>query len=371
MAIAGGGLAGLALAILSARAGYSTILFEKERYPFHKVCGEYVGFESWNFLQDLGLPLSDMQLPIIHRLMISSPAGKFLEQDLPLGGFGISRHTLDHMLVQQARREGVVIAEGCRVMDVIYRNNGFIIFSSLGETECRVAAAAFGRRSSLDAKWKREFLRQRPGKLNHYIAVKYHIRANHPADLLAMHNFAGGYCGTSRVDQDRCSLSYLSTAQNLRMHRNDVSEMEEKVLMKNPFIRDIFLQSSRLSREPLMLSRISFNKKTQVENHVLMLGDAAGMISPLFGNGISLALHSAKLAFDEIQEFMKGRINRFELEQQYTQQWERNFGRRMMAGRLFQRLSGSPSVPDPLVSALTPFPGLVKSLIRFTQGHPF
>jgi flavin-dependent dehydrogenase len=52
--IAGGGLAGLALSIQCAQAGYRTVLFEKEKYPFHKVCGEYISFESWNFLEELG-----------------------------------------------------------------------------------------------------------------------------------------------------------------------------------------------------------------------------------------------------------------------------------------------------------------------------
>jgi 2-polyprenyl-6-methoxyphenol hydroxylase-like FAD-dependent oxidoreductase len=57
--IAGGGLAGLALSIQLGKAGYRVALFEKERYPYHKVCGEYISLESWNFLQELGLPLSD------------------------------------------------------------------------------------------------------------------------------------------------------------------------------------------------------------------------------------------------------------------------------------------------------------------------
>ncbi len=58
---------------------------EKEQYPFHKVCGEYISLESWNFLQDLGVPLSDMQLPLINRVLISSPNGRFVESNLPLG----------------------------------------------------------------------------------------------------------------------------------------------------------------------------------------------------------------------------------------------------------------------------------------------
>src|SRR6476469_2347436 len=98
IAIAGGGLGGLALSIQCARAGYRTVLFEREKYPFHKVCGEYISLESWNFLEELGLPLSDMQLSSITRLQVSAPGGKHIEATLPLGGFGISRYTLDQLL---------------------------------------------------------------------------------------------------------------------------------------------------------------------------------------------------------------------------------------------------------------------------------
>src|SRR5947207_7667295 len=109
VAIIGGGLAGLALAIQCAKAGYETILFEKEKYPFHKVCGEYISLESWDFMEELGLPLSEMNLPIIRKLIISAPNGKTLEHMLPLGGFGISRYKLDAMLASIAEKNGVAI----------------------------------------------------------------------------------------------------------------------------------------------------------------------------------------------------------------------------------------------------------------------
>ncbi|MCW3086897.1 MAG: NAD(P)/FAD-dependent oxidoreductase, partial [Sediminibacterium sp.] len=66
IAIIGGGLAGLTLAIQGADAGYKVILFEKETYPFHKVCGEYISMESWDFLQRCGVPLGDWSLPRIN-----------------------------------------------------------------------------------------------------------------------------------------------------------------------------------------------------------------------------------------------------------------------------------------------------------------
>ena len=58
-AIVGGGLAGLSLAIRLSKKGYHILLLEKEIYPFHKVCGEYISMESWGFLTALGLPLEE------------------------------------------------------------------------------------------------------------------------------------------------------------------------------------------------------------------------------------------------------------------------------------------------------------------------
>src|ERR1700722_5156440 len=101
--IAGGGLAGLALSIQLARSGYSVALLEKETYPYHKVCGEYISLESWNFLEELGLPLSDWNLPVIHQLLVSAPDGNSITHELPLGGFGISRFKLDAALAALSR----------------------------------------------------------------------------------------------------------------------------------------------------------------------------------------------------------------------------------------------------------------------------
>jgi flavin-dependent dehydrogenase len=371
IAIIGGGLAGLALSIQCVRAGYRTIVFEREKYPFHKVCGEYISLESWNFLEELGVPLSDMQLPVISRLQVSAPNGKYIESPLPLGGFGISRYTLDHLLANIARREGVVLMEETKVVNVVYRNNTFIVFSSRGETEVAIAAGTYGKRSNLDAKWKRPFTQVKPNKLNHYVGVKYHIETFFPEDMIALHNFENGYCGISRVENNKYCLCYLTTARNLRKSHNDIQAMEKNILQKNPFLEKIFSNAHFLYAEPLTISRISFNRKNQVDDHVLMIGDAAGMITPLCGNGMSMALHGSKLAFEEISQFMKGRITRYEMELQYTQQWEKHFGRRLQVGRLIQRFFGSASLSNFLITTLKPFPKFVAFLIGQTHGKPF
>lgn len=371
IAIIGGGLAGLTLSIQCVKAGYKVVMFEREKYPFHKVCGEYISHESWNFLQELGVPLSDMQLPQISRVLISAPNGKFMEHRLPLGGFGISRYTLDYTLAGIARKEGVDVWEETRVMDVVYRNNQFIIFTNKGEIEAKVAAGTFGKRSNLDVKWKRQFTQKRPNKLNHFVGVKYHIKVAHAADLIALHNFDSGYCGISQIENNKCCLCYLTTAHNLRRNRNDIHLAEKNILMKNPFLNQIFSTAEFLYEEPVTISRISFNKKTQVENHVLLIGDAAGMITPLCGNGMSMALHGSKLAAEQINDFLKGRINRFDMEQQYTQQWEKHFGRRLIMGRILQRFFGNAALSNLLLSLVKPFPRLTSWLISLTHGQPF
>src|ERR1700761_7028097 len=163
--IAGGGLAGLALSIQLGKAGYTVLLFEKENYPYHKVCGEYISLESWNFLEELGLPLSDWNLPIIRPLAMSAPDGRLLKHELPLGGFGISRYRLDAALAAIARSEGVELKESTRVTNIVFERDHFIVKTSAGDFSCKVACGCFGKRSNLDVRWKRAFIRKRSTRL--------------------------------------------------------------------------------------------------------------------------------------------------------------------------------------------------------------
>jgi flavin-dependent dehydrogenase len=119
------------------------------------------------------------------------------------------------------------------------------------------------------------------------------------------------------------------------------------------------------------ISQISFERKTQVVDHVLLIGDAAGMAVPLSGNGMSMALHGSKIAFRCIVSFLTGEIVRYELEQEYTDRWNRQFGRRLWMGRLLQRWFASQRRANLLLYSLRPFPKLVSFLIKQTHGQPF
>lgn len=371
LAIIGGGLGGLALSIQIARAGHKVILFEKEKYPFHRVCGEYISLESWDFLQRLGLDLNVLNVSHIKRLCVSAINGKSFEQELPLGGFGISRYKLDHTLAQLALQSGVIIKEQVRVNDIQFSNEGFFINSSGGDFKANLVAGCYGKRSNLDIKWKRPFSVAKKNKLNNYIGVKYHVRYNFPADLIALHNFRKGYCGISKVEGDQYCLCYLTTADNLQNSSNDIKKMEQTLLSVNPHLKKIFSECEKIREEPVIISQISFDKKTLVEDHVLMIGDAAGMITPLCGNGMSMALHASKIAAEQIRQFLSGTITREQMEQTYSAKWKKLFESRLRMGRRLQRLFDSQRLTSFMISLGRSFPILIRALIRKTHGQPF
>lgn len=371
LAIVGGGLAGLTLAIQIKRLGHSVILFEKEKYPFHRVCGEYISLESAPFLTEMGIDISAMGLPMINKLEVSSPDGTLLKHDLSPGGLGISRHLLDFTLAGIARNEGVRIMENEKVQDIEFSNGFFEIKSSIETIRSIASAGCFGKRSNLDIKWGRPFVKNKPGKLNNYIGVKYHVKTDHPADTIALHNFKDGYCGISKIEEDKYCFCYLTTAANLMDHHHSIKEMENNILRKNPFLKKIFQTAAFQFEEPIVISQISFEKKSTIENHVLMIGDAAGMITPLCGNGMSMAMHGSRIAAALIDEFLKGKINRDDMENQYLLQWNKNFSSRLRTGRFIQSMFGKSSVTNLFIKGMKPFPALVRKLVDQTHGETF
>ncbi|MFS8081882.1 MAG: NAD(P)/FAD-dependent oxidoreductase [Ginsengibacter sp.] len=371
IAIVGGGLAGLALSILMAKEKYKVILFEKEKYPFHKVCGEYISMESKPFLERLGLPLDSMNLPFIKNLIVTAPSGASIKSKLDMGGFGISRYKLDEALKNIAEESGVKVLEETKVSDVIFARDFFTIQFPGGEVSAATVAGAYGKRSNLDVKWKRDFTSEKPGKLNNYIGVKYHVNANLPPDTIGLHNFENGYCGISQIENNQFCLCYMTTADNLKKNNNSIAQMEKQILYKNPFLKKIFTTSEFLFDKPFTISQISFDQKPVVENHVLMMGDAAGMITPLCGNGMSMALHASRLAFINIHAFLQGEIKREEMEDGYAQAWHQQFSRRLKMGRLLQRYFGKTWVTNLFITTLKPFGVLIRKIIKATHGREF
>lgn len=368
--IIGGGLAGLFNALQLNRAGLQVVVIEKKSYPFHRVCGEYISNEVLPFIESLDIDINQLNPSRISRLEITSAGGKRFGCELDLGGFGISRYTLDNYLYQKARAEGVKFMLNTRVEDVRFMADYFEVVIPGHTLTAPLVIGSYGKRSNLDQKLKRSFFYKR----SPYLAVKFHIKIDFPDDLIQLNNYKDGYCGVSKVDGDRYCMCYLAKRDDLRKY-GSLAALEENVICKNPFLKKIFDHAEFLLDKPEVINEISFEKKAPVEQHILMSGDTAGMIAPLCGNGMAMAIRSAKLLADCIgKHYHPDKFtaqHRAQLEQAYTRAWEKEFANRLWAGRQMQRMFGRDSITGLTIAMLNHIPPLARFLIRTSHGQPF
>jgi len=358
----------LIAAIELKKANYSVTLIEKKKYPFHRVCGEYISNEVLHYLNERSLLPAEKEIPQIELFEFSSIKGRNIEMKLDLGGFGLSRYAFDYHLYQIACELGVEVLEQTSALSIQFLNNLFQIETSTGQNlEAAVVIGAYGKSSILDKKLNREFTLHR----SPYLGVKYHIQTNFPRNKVSLHNFEGGYCGISAIEDNKFNLCYLGSRETLKKY-GSIAEMEEQVLCQNPFLRDIFKNSEFLFDQPEVINEFSFAPKKLIENHILMAGDAAGLITPLCGNGMAMAIHSGKILADSIQKhFTEQKPNRPLLEKDYEQQWNALFKRRLWVGRQTQKLFGSRISSELTTRLMRSVPSAARVIMKNTHGQPF
>ena len=362
--IVGGGLAGLTNAIHLSKFKQRVLLIEKNSYPKHKVCGEYISNEVLPYLNSLGIDPIKEGAKKISKVQVSTTKGDLIKAELPLGGFGMSRYFLDSLLLKKARFNGVQVLKDS-VDSIRFKNEVFTVQTKDSKSfQSKIAIGAFGKRSALDLKMDREFIK----KKSPYLAVKLHVKGNFPENLIALHNFKGGYCGVSKVENNSINLCYITEYNSFKKYKN-ITDFQKQVVFKNKHLKKIFEESTSVFEKPLTISQISFETKKPVENHIIMCGDTAGMIHPLCGNGMGMAITSARLASVRILQFLNGEIKtRESLEKQYFKDWNNEFKTRLKTGHLIASLFRSQTVSQIAYSILKIIPFLLPKMIQFTHG---
>jgi len=364
--IIGGGLAGLVNAVHLSKAGLKVLVLEKNDYPKHKVCGEYISKEVLPYLESLGINPFEIGATSIDKFLLSTPNGMQVSTQLPLGGFGISRFTLDNFLYQKALSNGCIVKK-TTVEKINFVGEKFSVSTREGlEYFATFVVGAYGKRSKLDVHLDRNFIREK----THFLAVKCHLTGEFPDDIVALHNFNGGYCGVSKVENDFVNVCYLANYETFKPYRN-IETFQQEVLYKNPHLKKIFATMQPAFPKPLTISQISFSSKNTVENHILMSGDTAGMIHPLCGNGMGMAIHSAKILSELLVQFFDKKINnRQSLEVAYVEAWQAAFRKRLRAGRFLNVFLTNQNLLNIGIHGLKFSPKILPFIIKHTHGKP-
>lgn len=365
VAIIGGGIAGLSLAIDLKKRGYAIALVEKGNYPRHKVCGEYISMESYNYLKGICPAIAALNLPVIQHFKLTA-GNKEFATELDLGGFGISRYLLEDLLFKEAEKQGVTCILNTKVQAINRDKDNYVIKTNSDTIEATLVCNATGRKSNIKTVEKTN------NNTNvNYVGVKYHIKLVRRPDLIEIHNFPGGYCGISNIEDGKTCLCYIVNSQNLNKVNNSIAELEKVYLFKNKNLENIFTTAEFIFKEPVTISGINFLIKEPATDDAFFLGDSAGSMAPIIGNGMSMGLRSASVLAGNIQQYFSGSITKTQLTANYKGFWKKEFESRIKLSRYLQKLSESSFLTKSTIRFFTMFPALSKLVIKQTHGKPF
>lgn len=366
--VIGGGLAGLSLSIDLSQRGHKVAVIEKGSYPRHKVCGEYISMESYRYLSAICPAIKELDLPEIKKFRLTSTSKNEFTTDLGMGGFGISRFLLEDLLYKQALELNVTFMLDTKATTINYDQDRklYAVQTKSQILNASVVCNSSGRRSNLEMSERG----QKDQKAN-YVGVKYHVRLKRDPEQIEIHNFPGGYCGISNIEEDRACLCYIVNAKELAAANKSIPELERKILSQNKNLYKIFTEAEFLFKEPVTISGINFLIKEPINKTTFFLGDSAGSIAPVTGNGMSMALRSAYVLANNLDLLLKGKWTRAESEKEYSAFWNKEFSNRIVLSRYFQRLSEYPSLTKMTIGIFNVFPPLAKGIINLTHGKYF
>lgn len=299
--VAGGGLAGLALAAGLRRQGVPVTVGEAGHYPRHRVCGEFVSGVSRETLEELGIG-SVFGDALQHRSVSWFVGGREVGGgELPEPAMGISRFRMDRRLRDVVVAAGGEVREGLRVP----RKPG----------EGRVWAA--GRIPG-------------PGR---WVGLKCHVRGLPMASDLEMHLGANGYVGLAGVEDGRVNVCGLFRVD--RAVRLPGSELLRRYLVAGGLDALAGRIEPERVDEKSFCAVAGFRLGWQREQPGLcVIGDAQSMIPPFTGNGMSMAFEAAETGVRPLAEWSRGELGWDECRQRISAGLATRFRRRLRAASL-------------------------------------
>jgi flavin-dependent dehydrogenase len=301
--VIGGGLAGSTAAYHLAKSGYNVALLEKAQGPHHKVCGEFLSFEALSYLKEMGISLNE-DSPAIKYFQIFSPRS-MASFTFPFPGRGVSRYNLDEELLNNAKNAGADIFRGSCMRDYHKQEDGFFkIETNTGDFYARHLFMAIGKHD-----YSREHKRQ--GKDNSYIGLKTHIRlkslSEQYKETTVLFSFPGGYGGICPVEGGLMNFCFVIDKDVYKSLNSNFDETISYLRRSNSQL-DIVLGQADFVEALCAVGHIpyGFLRPPNNQEGVYFLGDQRMVIPSFTGDGMAIALSTARNCVDEFDCHQKG-----------------------------------------------------------------
>ena len=372
--VVGGGPAGSVAARSLAAAGYSVALLEKQRFPRETLCGEFLSAEVAQTISDMGLEREFQALRPnpLKALTLLPDRSRPIGSSLGFTAYGVKRGAFDAMLLEAAGRAGVTIFQPAEVTGIQGDQKEFVVaYKDRGEERaCRSpwVIGAYGKSSPLDKRLGRSFAGTRTG----YTGFKYHIPAGMIEGLgndeIAIALGPRMYCGISHVGGETVTLCALA-----RREKGDVPSRERfgALARANPSFAKLVtpaVLSALADLAPYGTGNLFFGPRDPVVNGVLMAGDSAGLIAPLAGDGIGIAMQQGQLIGRLFAELNPRPEERESFYETYRRESAALFAHRKRIALLCQRIALSEAMRLAATPVLALAPGLLRAAVRETRG---
>lgn len=378
--IAGAGLAGASLALNLARSGLAVALLDAARFPRPKLCGEFLSPECWPILYRLGLcdRIAETGFEPIRRVRLSTPRGRILESEIPDAdsrpGLGLSRVTLDQLLVERARDAGAVLVEQTRVVGPVI-DEGRVVglrarhpVEGLVEVRAKVVIASDGRHSGLVRRTGTtrgsSFLRPRLFGLKCHLDLDPGEPTAEPPGTVGLHLMPGGYVGACRIEQQATNLCGLLPESLAARYHGNLDRLANEAFRLNPTLERLW-SAGRPSTPWKTVADVRVERSFPSLPGILYAGDCQGTVDPLGGQGMTMALLGGELLAPLVLEAVRRGMADMPLQRRADAAWHQRFAGRVRLCRLFHHILVNPA----LIDLATAFPTLASHLLSKCFEH--
>jgi len=372
IAIIGGGPAGSSAGILLSKRGYSVSIIEKKSFPREVLCGEFISKEVVEFLKENFLYEEFLSLSpnLITSFRFSGEKGKELCSLLEFPAYGIKRSKLDNLFLSKARENGAEIFQPGEVKEIQKQTEGYLVKIKSGSGEeftlySKIIIAAYGRQNILDKYSGRNFY----GKKSKLNGIKFHIEKTHfnsfNSEEIKIFTGRGIYCGLNAVDDNTITLCFLEKWNKFQYSPKDLLLQLSR---ENKKFSALLKQNFFDSIDKLTVygtGNIYFGTRDIVNEGIFYIGDAAGVIAPLVGDGIGMAVQSAGLVSNIL---IRNQLVQRKSGDEYKIEWRNMFLRRISLARIIQKSVLNNSFRIPGINLVSLFPSALSTIIKYTRG---